>query len=196
MMDTALLLQAAQISNFKNQGQLNPLQGNASPTGQPTADVFPTKDGFIQITALRQNQVEALFDAFGQSDQLFDARYVTPDDRKANADVVKAFCVNQLSLKPTSYWLDTLAAKGIPVAEVRDLPAMLEEPQLEHRQVVQTIDKDGEQITVVTSGYITDADGPRIRSPSPNLGSDTDGILESLGFESAQIEQWREAGVI
>ena len=196
MMDTALLLQAAQISNFKNQGQLNPLQGNASPTGQPTADVFPTKDGFIQITALRQNQVEALFDAFGQSDQLFDARYATPDDRKANADVVKAFCVNQLSLKPTSYWLETLAAQGIPVAEVRDLPAMLEEPQLEHRQVVQAIDKDGEQITVVTSGYITDADGPRIRSPSPDLGSDTDGILEFLGFESGQIEQWREAGVI
>ena len=52
------------------------------------------------------------------------------------------------------------------------------------------------KITVVTSGYITDADGPSIRGPSPDLGSDTADILESLGFDPAQIEQWREAGVI
>lgn len=61
MMDTAMVLQAAQLSNYLNQNQLNPLQGNASPTKQPTANVFPTADGFIQITALRQNQVEQLF---------------------------------------------------------------------------------------------------------------------------------------
>ena len=52
MMDTAVVMQAAQYDNYLNQGNLVGLLGNASPTKQPTANLFPTKDGFIQVTAL------------------------------------------------------------------------------------------------------------------------------------------------
>ena len=99
MMDTALLLQAAQISNFKTKASSIRCKATPHQQGNPRLMCSPRR-WVYQITALRQNQVEALFDAFGQSDQLLDTRYATPDDRKANADVVKAFCVNELSLKP------------------------------------------------------------------------------------------------
>ena len=42
MMDTAIVMQAPQYSNFLNQGNLLGLMGNASPTRQPTANVFAT----------------------------------------------------------------------------------------------------------------------------------------------------------
>jgi crotonobetainyl-CoA:carnitine CoA-transferase CaiB-like acyl-CoA transferase len=49
---------------------------------------------------------------------------------------------------------------------------------------------------VVTSGYIANVDGPRIQSPSPALGADSDAILESLGFSDTDIETWKHEGVI
>lgn len=196
MMDTALVLQAAQISNYKNQGQLNPLQGNASPTGQPTADVFSTQDGFIQVTALRQNQVEALFDAFGKREQLSEMGFRTPQERAENAEAVSDYCAQALREASTQSWLEALAKRGIPVAEVRDLPAVLQDPQLATRGVVQAIEQAGETVHVVTSGYIANVDGPRIQSPSPALGADSDAILESLGFSDTDIETWKHEGVI
>ena len=93
--------------------------------------------------------------------------------------------VNQLSLEPTSHWSYARRA-GIPVAEAETFQqcsgtsARTSTSCASHR-------RDGEQITVVTSGYITDADGPSPK-PSPDLGSDTDDILESCSFESAQID--------
>ena len=196
MMDTALVLQAAQISNYKNQGQLNPLQGNASPTGQPTADVFSTQDGFIQVTALRQNQVEALFDAFGKREQLSEMGFRTPQERAENAEAVSDYCAQALREASTQSWLEALAKRGIPVAEVRDLPAVLQDPQLATRGVVQAIEQAGETVHVVTSGYIANVDGPQIQSPSPALGADSGAILESLGFSDTDIEAWKHQGVI
>ena len=196
MMDTALVLQAAQISNYKNQGQLNPLQGNASPTGQPTADVFSTQDGFIQVTALRQNQVEALFDAFGKREQLSEMGFRTPQERAENAEIVSDYCAQALREASTQSWLEALAKRGIPVAEVRDLPSVLQDPQLATRGVVQAIEQAGETVHVVTSGYIANVDGPQIQSPSPALGADSGAILESLGFSDTDIEAWKHQGVI
>jgi len=196
MMDTALVLQAAQISNYKNQGQLNPLQGNASPTGQPTADVFSTQDGFIQVTALRQNQVEALFDAFGKREQLSEMGFRTPQERAENAEIVSDYCAQALRGASTQSWLEALAKRGIPVAEVRDLPTVLQDPQLATRGVVQAIEQAGETVHVVTSGYIANVDGPQIQSPSPALGADSGAILESLGFSDTDIEAWKHEGVI
>ena len=44
--------------------------GNVSQTGFPTADVFTTRDGLIQITVISQNQVKKLFKALGADDSL------------------------------------------------------------------------------------------------------------------------------
>ncbi|MFZ8974567.1 MAG: CaiB/BaiF CoA transferase family protein, partial [Pseudomonadales bacterium] len=78
MLDTAILLQASQFSNFLNQGQLLGLLGNASPTRAPTADVFATSDGVIQITALKPNQVAKLFEAIECKAALEESRFATP----------------------------------------------------------------------------------------------------------------------
>ncbi len=90
MLDTAIVAQAAQFSGYLNAGKLIGLRGNASPTDQPTADVFPTRDGYIQITALRQHQVEALFAVLGETEALSRPEFADVKARVANPDLVKA----------------------------------------------------------------------------------------------------------
>ncbi len=77
MMDTAMVVQAPQMSAHLVTGKQPERLGNRSPTLQPTANVFATQDGFIQVVALKEPQVEALFDVIGAGDRYLDAAFNT-----------------------------------------------------------------------------------------------------------------------
>ncbi|MCB1645061.1 MAG: CoA transferase [Pseudomonadales bacterium] len=199
MMDTAIVAQAAQYSNFMNAGTLVGLRGNASPTGQPTADVFPTADGYIQITALRDNQVLTLFTAMNCAEQLQQPGFDSVEARLNNPDVVREFVSEQLRLAPTSHWMQALGSAGVPVAEIRELAEVIEDPQFEGRNVFETLPSPtgaGEDIRVVKAGYVTNEDGPAVRSGPPVLGTHTNEVLAELGFASETIADWRTSGSI
>jgi crotonobetainyl-CoA:carnitine CoA-transferase CaiB-like acyl-CoA transferase len=199
MLDTAIVMHASQFSNYLNQGQLLGLQGNASPTGQPTANVFPTQDGFIQITALKQNQVEQLFMALDCSERLQEAAFHDPAQRKQNPEVVNALLCEKLQGKTTATWMNILPQKGIPTAEVKSIPEVLADPQLLEREVIEQItptEANADAIHVIKAGYSTDQDGPTITRPPPKLGEHTHEILRALDLTSKQIETLRSLGVI
>lgn len=199
MLDTAIVMQASQFSNYLNQGQLLGLQGNVSPTGQPTANVFPTQDGFIQITALKQNQVEQLFMALDCPERLQEAGFHDPAQRKQNPEVVNALLCEKLQGKTTATWMTILPQTGIPTAEVKSIPEVLADPQLLEREVIEQItptEANADAIHIVKAGYSTDQDGPTITRPPPKLGEHTHEILRALDLTSKQIETLRSLGVI
>ena len=101
MMDTAIVMQAPQYSNFLNQGNLLGLMGNASPTRQPTANVFATKDSFVQIVALRQPQVEKLFAALEASHLLELEAFASPQARLDNYIEVGQALTDLIKLETT-----------------------------------------------------------------------------------------------
>lgn len=199
MLDTAIIVQAPQFSNYLNQGSLIGLRGNASPTRQPTANVFPTSDGHIQITALRQPQVEKLFAELGIEQMLEDKRFATPDSRINHPEEIFDAMSRALNRQTTQAWMKQLAPVGVPVAEVRELPEVARDPDIAHRNVLVTLpsplDPDT-TVTVAKAGYVTNVDGPQVRSGPPLLGADTDEILAELGFEAGEIEHLRKTGVI
>jgi len=199
MMDTAIVLQAAQYSNYLNQGDLLGLLGNASPTHQPTANVFATSDGHIQVIALRQHQVENLFEAIGAAEQLQKTKFATPKSRVSNKSEVSNIVSTALKRKSTQFWINSLAALGIPVADIRELPEVVEDPQLEYRGVFETfpspLDKNT-NITIVKAGYILDRDGPEVHSQPPLLGQHTTEILSSMGYSENQLAKLKQDGVI
>jgi len=77
MMDTAVAMQGPQFSAHFVKGTIPTLLGNQSPTRNPTANVFTTADGYIQIIALKQAQVEALFQVLGIEQQLHQEQFAT-----------------------------------------------------------------------------------------------------------------------
>ncbi|MAI42314.1 MAG: CaiB/BaiF CoA transferase family protein [Candidatus Azotimanducaceae bacterium] len=199
MMDTAVVLQAVQYSDYFNQGALVGLLGNMSPTRQPTGNVFPTSDGQIQITALTQIQVEKLFSILGIEKRLTDGRFSTMTSRIENCDAVADFVTLALVQKNTRYWLEALAKGGVPVAEVRSVPDVIEDPQFDHRGVFESVQSpilDNSQVTLVKAGYITDQDGPSIRSKPPRLGEHSEEVLTEAGFSDEEIASFRENGIV
>lgn len=200
MLDTSMVLQALQVTNYLNEGTIPALLGNSSPTRQPTADAFLTLDGHLQITVIQQDQTERLFTVIGLEHLLNDDRYATESARIENFETCQAEMQRVLSTKTTDSWLTAMQAAKVPVAAIRSLQEALSDPQLAHRQVLSSTAPDDlparDKKTVVTTGYLADQDGPSIRLQPPVLGEHTDQVLREAGFELSQINQWREEGVL
>ena len=198
MMDTAIVMQAPQYSNYLNQGNLIGLIGNSSPTRQPTANVFATKDSYIQIVALRQPQVEKLFTAINAVHLLELEAFASPEARLNNGTQVGQAVAEQIKKETTEHWMIKLSALGIPTAEIRSLPEVMQDPQFDHREVFQTLPHpcdESQNFTVVKAGYLLDSDGPTVRTTPPRLSQDTERVLLSLGYNESQIAILKQQGV-
>lgn len=199
MLDTALVMQAPQISNFLVQGESPGLIGNRSPTGQPTANVFPTADGHMNVIALRDGQVRTLFELVGHADALGQPDYATAATRMRHYDAVYALLAEALGQKTTAQWLALFAEHGLPAAAIREFPEVVADPQLQHRAVFAETPSplDEEQtVRLIRAGYITDSDGPAVQRPAPTLGQHNREILTELGYDPATITNLQQTGVI
>jgi formyl-CoA transferase len=175
------------------------LFGNRSPTKQPTASVFATSDGHIQVVALKEAQVEKLFTVLGCRETLADPRFATADARVTNTPAVNDLLTTQFSRGTTAEWLAKLIDAGVPVAEIRNFEAVTADPQFAGRNAFVELEspiRPGRRIRVVGSGYVATPDGPSVDRPPPKLGEHTDAVLREIGYSPAQIVALRASGVI
>ncbi len=199
MMDTAMVVQAPQVSNYLVNRVQPELFGNRSPTRQPTANVFATADGHIQVVALKEPQVRKLFDVLGCGEQYADARFATADARVAHTAAVNELLTSRFGREATQTWLTRLIDAGVPVAEIRDFEAVVADTQFDGRNALMEIElpnKPGRRAKVVGSGYVATPDGPALQRPPPKLGEHTSEILAELGYSDTDIDALRADSVI
>ncbi|MDZ7727226.1 MAG: CoA transferase [Dehalococcoidia bacterium] len=75
MLDTAISLMTPLVTNYLIGGEEPAQIGNHSLTRQPTGNVFPTAEGYLQVNAITDTQVAAFCRAIGRGDLLEDARF-------------------------------------------------------------------------------------------------------------------------
>ena len=197
MMDSAMVLQAPQMSAWLARGNQPALLGNMSPTLQPTANVFSTSDGYIQVVALKDGQVRALFEAIARPDLSRDERFGTARDRLAYREDLLAELEPVFRADTTDSWYQRLIDAGIPVAEIRNFAQVAEDPQFDGRPVFTEVpDGAGGRTRVVGVGHTSNVDAPGTNVPPPGLGEHTAEILGELGMQPEQIEGLRADGTI
>lgn len=198
MMDTAMVLQAPQMSNHLVNGGQPELFGNRSPTRQPTANVFATADGHIQIVALKEPQVAALFEVLDLAECYGGEQFATPAARVSNTLQVNSLITGALVRRSTLEWVDLLEAAHVPVAEIRVFAEVAADDQFNDRSAFTEVPSPhGEgTVQVVGAGYTAGADGPRPTRPPPRLGEHTDELLGEIGWSQQRIDELRTAGVV
>jgi len=198
MLETTISVMGWVTSNWLIAGQPPVPSGNDNFTASPSG-AFRVADGLINIAANQQKQFEALCRELGREDLLADARYANPDIRLEHRDALKAALERTLTERPGAEWVARLDKVGVPVGPVLDVPTALALPPIAERGVVQRLQGVPDvprPVDIFTAGWRMSGGAPRIGGLPPRLGEHSDRILRDLGYSSAQIVQWREAGVI
>ena len=195
MMDTATVLVGPQMSNHLVTGNLPDLLGNASPTKQPTSNVFATQDGHIQVIAMQETHVRKLLERLGHG-ELYE-QYSDPVVRVEKADEINALLVPAFKSNTTEYWLAEMKALALPTAPIRNLAQSAADEQNNTRLIFTEVDVPERGPTkVVSAGHLAHPAPPKVDRPPPGLGEHNEEILTELGFSQAEIHALREKQVL
>ena len=198
MLDSAVAILNPIFNDYLLTGTQPSLLGNQSLTMLPTANVYPTKDGHIQIIAITQPHIKKLFECLVPT-LIDDPRFADEKSQVSNTASIRAELSSALQADSTEHWIARLQGLGIPCAPIRGLPEVLSDPQLAHRSLTAKVEKPqalgAGQVDVVTTGFGADADGPAISTFAPGVGEHTNEILREHGYDAAAIEGLKAAGV-
>ncbi len=196
LLDSIMPMMGWVAANLLIGGQQPQLMGNDNFTAAPSG-TFRTADGYINVAANQQQQWEDLAEVLGVPELKSDPRFQERDTRKKNRALLTPLLEARLMTGPTSQWVDTLNAKGVPSGAIAGLEEALTAPQIAHRQSIQTIDdRELGPLKLFTLTAKFNRTPGAITSPPPRLSEHTVEILETLGYTSAAIEALRARGVV
>jgi crotonobetainyl-CoA:carnitine CoA-transferase CaiB-like acyl-CoA transferase len=196
LLDSIMPLLGWVAANLLIGGQPPVPMGNDNFTAAPSG-TFATADGYVNIAANKQEQWEALTEVLGVEPLKADPRFHERDVRKQNRQSLQPLLEARLKERPTAEWVAALNARDVPSGAILSLREALEQPQVRHRQVLQSIGVEGFADAVLfglpaklekTPGGIT--------SPPPRLGAHTEEVLGRIGHTAAMVARLRQKGIV
>ncbi|KXF56099.1 carnitine dehydratase [Rhodococcus sp. SC4] len=119
LLDVAIDLQCVNWGEYSITGVAPHRRGNGQPTAAPAADIFPTADGSIVISAYTEQRFVQLCDLAGQPDLPKDPRFVDNPSRVAHRGELLAALTPFFAGLDTEAALAALTSVGIVAGAVR-----------------------------------------------------------------------------
>jgi len=198
--DVDLLSAAIHQTSYPAMWYLNAgdVTGRAERSAHPSvtpSQLFRAADGWVFVMAQLPKFWNVLLDRIGHPELGEDARFRTPADRLAHRDALTAIFDGIFSEKPVAHWVDLLSGH-MPVSPVYALDQALDNPFLRETGMIDTAPHPDRADMRVLANPIR-LDGERLPNrAAPLLGADTDAVLAEAGFSAAEIEGFREKGVV
>jgi formyl-CoA transferase len=198
---TTSLLQAQifmldfQAARWLVKGEVPKQAGNNHPTSIPTG-VFKTADGHINIASTGQKIWERCCHALEQPDLIKRPEYANAALRSKNRDALNAE-IEQHTVKRTSAeWVDRFNKAGVPCGPIFSIDQMFADPQVEHLGIAQPVRKDGRTMNLVGQPMSLSRTPSRLVTWPPEIGENTDEVLEEFGFNTDEIAALRKANAV
>ena len=173
------------------------------PTGNPRLlarfrNPYETKDGHLCLLIYNDKQWRNFFRLIGR-DELFeqDPRFASQASRSQHFDAAYAFIADHMRTRTNAEWLAALGEADIPVMPLYSVEDLLKDDHLNATGFFSVAEHPSEgwvRSMAVPSRWSESApDAPR---PAPKLGEHSAEILREAGYNDADIETMRRAGVI
>ena len=196
MLDAALAFIPGPVSEWTVARIEQKQIGNGSVSRKPTAGRFRAKGSFLVLAVLTEPQFVRLMKTIGRPEALDDPRFKDWTARTVNLPALREVIEGALASDDAKTWEERLTKADVPCSSIWKIDEIVTHPQLEHRDVLQTVDSKFGPMKLVGSGFRLAHGSPGIDRPPPTLGEHTEEILGEAGYAPAEIERLRGAGVI
>jgi crotonobetainyl-CoA:carnitine CoA-transferase CaiB-like acyl-CoA transferase len=159
--------------------------------------MFRTADGEVAIAPSSEAVYYRLLHAIGAPELRDHPDFRSNDDRVRNRRAMNAAIEQRLEIAGSDYWIDKLNAAGVPCDRVMTLPEVFANPQTRDQEMVLAAEHPGHGEVKMLGFPIKFTEAPcRIRRLVPDLGADTDAVLDELGYTKEAIARLRQDGVV
>ena len=170
--------------------------GNHHPTGVPMG-CFAAADGYVNIAGASGRMLRNLCEAIGLPGIPADPRFDSAGKRSANRAELNALIAQRLRTRTVAAWVEDLNRAGVPCGPVYRMDEVFADPQVEHLAMTEPVEHPALGRLDILRNAVRMAGAPgTVRTPSPDLGGDTDAVLTELGYPRAEIDRLRAQRVI
>lgn len=197
LLETALNLQAATWCEYLAGGPEPTRMGHGQPHNAPAAELVPTRDGHIVLSAYAQEHWQRLCRAMGREDLASDPRFLTNELRVQHRAALRQVLQDSLSRFTSQECVDRLGSQQIVCGAVRPYRDVLASPDVVGGGLlVQARSADGSAYRALGLPYRL-GDAPRPELPAaPEAGADGALVLAEAGYAESEINTLRQARVV
>jgi len=177
--------------------EVPPQLGNDHPTKVPIG-VFPTADGYINISAAAQLMWERLCRALGAEELLARPEYATGALRTQNRTQCHREIAEFTRRKTTREWIEAFDQGSVASGPIYKMDEVFADPQVRHLGIAVPVRHPVlRDIELVGQPFELSRTPSEIRSATPERGEHTEEVLRELGFnDEQQIADLRRRMVI
>ncbi len=197
LLEVAMHLQATTWCDYLG-GAPEPTRiGDGQPHNAPAAEVLPTRDGHIVLSAYAEDHWARFCRAVGREELITDPRFRSNALRVRHRDELRAVLRDCLSAMSSEECVALLGRHQIVVGAVRSYGQVLQSPDVQASgMLVEAASADGTRHAALALPYAF-GDAPRAApKAAPACGGDTDAVLGTLGFDAHQITALRRQGAV
>jgi crotonobetainyl-CoA:carnitine CoA-transferase CaiB-like acyl-CoA transferase len=149
---------------------------------------YETRDGFICVLAVNDEQWKRMLPAIGRPELLDDERFSTVDGRIKNIDAVYGAVSDQMKTRTTQEWREVLNAVDIPNGPVASFQDLLTDAYLNETGFFQRYEHPSEGPMLTTAVPTQFSDTPAgLHRPPPLLGEHNAEVLGAFGYSDRDI---------
>jgi crotonobetainyl-CoA:carnitine CoA-transferase CaiB-like acyl-CoA transferase len=154
-------------------------------------DVFVVKDGEQIFLAVVSDTAWKLFcDAFNYPDLLNDPRLLSNNDRVRARDWLIPILRERLQVFSAAHLSDVFEKNSLPYAPITAPHDLLDDPHLQATGGLATVElSDGREIQTVLLPLSLNQTRLKVLHSAPRLGQHNESLLNSLGYNSAEIQK-------
>jgi crotonobetainyl-CoA:carnitine CoA-transferase CaiB-like acyl-CoA transferase len=187
MLDSNFLVLTHQAFNYFATGK-NPKKLGSAHSSIAPYQVFEVSDGYIAVTVGTEKLWSKFVDVIGRKDLAEKREFETNVQRVTNREKL----ASELNQTFKSYKLTELIEKlmnaGIPCAPINSVGDAVENPQIKARDMVTEMDSPYGKIKMLGTPFKMSLTPGSLRLAPPQLGGNTEEILQSIGYSKEEIE--------
>jgi formyl-CoA transferase len=160
-------------------------------------NVYKSSDNVWFVLVTTPDKIPALATGIGRIDLLKDPRFAGPEKLAANMSLLTAIIDETFNSQPIAHWREVLDRAHIPYGLVRDPSEVMNDPQLQANNIVVPLEGAGENLKLTISSPIqVHGVGKVPARRAPDLGEHSEEILDELGFDANQIDDFFASGTV